>query len=88
METDKLAVRQFTQLFDALKNDSSASASTRRCTADDPEQYLAMVEKTFVARLTWSVGASLDDESRKKFDTFVSDLDSAPGRRTPCTDTS
>ena len=79
VETDKLAaVRQFTTLFDALKNDSSASGlDPSLYPADDPEQYLAMVEKSFVYALTWSVGASLDDESRKKFDTFVRDLDSS-----------
>ena len=79
VETDKLAaVRQFTTLFDALKQDPSGSGlDPSTYPADDPKAYLAMVEKNFVYALTWSVGASLDNESRKKFDMFVRDLDSS-----------
>lgn len=79
VETDKLAaVRQFTTLFDALKQDPASSGLDHTFyKEDDPEQYLAMIEKCFVYALVWSVGASLDDESRKKFDAFVRDLDSS-----------
>ena len=80
VETDKLAaVRQFTTLFDAHMADPASSGLDKT----DAENYASMLELTFVYCLVWSVGASLDDESRKKFDAFVRENDN----RVPSKDT-
>ena len=80
VETDKLAaVRQFTTLFDALMADPASSGLDKT----DAENYASMLELTFVYCLVWSVGASLDDASRLKFDAFVKEHDN----RTPAKDT-
>ena len=73
VETDKLAaLRQFTVLFESLLGDTTTSAlDPSLYPAEEPELYQQMLEKQFVYCLVWSVGASLDDESRKKFDHFV-----------------
>ena len=79
VETDRLAaVRQFTTLFDAHMSDPAHGLDPK-----DEEHYADMLELTFVYCLVWSVGASLDDESRKKFDAFVRENDN----RVPSKDT-
>jgi dynein heavy chain len=70
VQTDKLAaVRQFTALFDA-------HCDPEHGLDPDDESYVNTIELTFFYCLIWSVGASVDGESRKIFDSFLRDVDS------------
>lgn len=41
----------------------------------DGEQYVVFVETWFLFCLTWSIGASVDEEGRSNFDMFMRDFD-------------
>ena len=70
VQTDRLAaVRQFTTLFDAH------SKPEHGLDPADGDAYGPMIEFTFLYCLIWSVGASVDSEGRKKFDSFLREMD-------------
>ena len=67
VQTDRLAaVRQLTTIFDAHKDNPEHGLDP-----SDGETYVPMIEFTFLYCLIWSVGASVDNEGRKKFDMFL-----------------
>lgn len=41
----------------------------------DGENYVAMVEMTFVFSMIWSVCASVDEEGRKKIDSYLREIE-------------
>jgi len=43
---------------------------------DDVENYPRMIEMWFLFSLIWSVCASVDEESRKKIDTLLREMES------------
>jgi len=43
---------------------------------DDVENYPRMVEMWFLFSLLWSVCASVDEDGRKKIDTFLREMES------------
>ena len=77
VDTDRLAsVRQFCALFDAHHDaEHGIDPSLYPNLEDEPEAYVAIIELTFLFCLIWSVGATLDDDSRKKFDVFLREND-------------
>ena len=42
---------------------------------NDPDNYNRMMELWFIFSLIWSVCASVDEESRKKMDNFLRELE-------------
>ena len=42
---------------------------------EDHENYQKMLELWFLFCLIWSIGASVDEDSRKKMDTFIRELE-------------
>lgn len=41
----------------------------------DSENYISMVEMTFVFSMIWSVCASVDEEGRKRIDSYVREIE-------------
>ena len=41
----------------------------------DGENYISMVELTFVFSMIWSVCASVDEEGRKKIDSYLREIE-------------
>lgn len=41
----------------------------------DSENYVSMVELTFVFSMIWSVCASVDEEGRKKIDSYLREIE-------------
>jgi dynein heavy chain len=66
---DLSAVRAFCNLFDAVATIENGVDS------DDPEGYERMLELWYLFSIIWSLGASVTDESRKKFDMFLRELE-------------
>ena len=61
-------VRTCTRLFDALSEDKANGI-------EEGESYVLMIELTFLFSVIWSIGASLDGESRKKMDLWMREMD-------------
>eukprot|EP00899_Mesostigma_viride_P014884 jgi/Mesvir1/23397/Mv21091-RA.2 len=66
------AVTTFTYLFDSLATKEN-SVSPEAC--ETPEQYVQLVELWVLFCIVWSLGASVDEEGRRKFDAYVRELD-------------
>jgi dynein heavy chain, axonemal len=59
-------VRTFTRLFDALATPANGVARS-----EGPDAWAAAAEMWFVFALAWGLGGTLDQDGRKKFDTFL-----------------
>ena len=67
MPVDRLSsVRTFTRLFDALATPENGVARD-----EGPEAWAAMVEMWFLFSLIWGLGGTLDQDGRKRFDSFM-----------------
>ena len=52
----------------------------------DDDSYQRMLELWFLFCLIWSIGASVDEDSRKKMDTFIRELEGQfPAKVGTCT---
>jgi len=56
-------------LFDSL------ATAENGCAPIEGENYVPMIELFFIFSLIWSLGATVDEEGRKKFDMFLRELD-------------
>ena len=54
---------------------SYLTLSLSQVNPDDVDSYHRMLELWFLFCLIWSIGASVDEESRKKMDTFIRELE-------------
>ena len=64
---DRLScVRTFTRLYDALATPENGVGP-----GEGPEAASTMAEMWFLFSLIWGLGGSLDEEGRKKFNTFM-----------------
>ena len=62
-------VRNMAHLFDAMtKNINQGTEESR-------EDYLLYIEKFFVFAMIWSVGATVDEQSRREIDNIMRDTD-------------
>lgn len=64
------SVITFTKLFDSL------ATAENGVHPSEGDNYIPMIETWFLFCLTWSIGASVDEEGRKVFDIFIRDYDS------------
>mmetsp|Transcript_75525 Transcript_75525/g.104475 ORF Transcript_75525/g.104475 Transcript_75525/m.104475 type:complete len:307 (+) Transcript_75525:379-1299(+) len=63
-------VRNLCKLFDAILS------TTKQTEEEDRESYLFLVEKIFVFSLIWSIGATVEEQSRKEIDYILRDIES------------
>lgn len=49
--------------------------SLSQVNVDDEENYQRMLELWFLFCVIWSLGASVDEESRRKMDTYIRELE-------------
>eukprot|EP00842_Homolaphlyctis_polyrhiza_P003901 jgi/Hompol1/4511/HPOL_003669-RA len=63
------AIRSFCRLFDAV------ATLENGVNPEDPETYGRMIELWFLFTVIWVLGGSLTDESRKKFDSFLREIE-------------
>jgi dynein heavy chain len=63
------AVRSFTTLFDSVATPENG------VDPEDPDTYPRMIELWFLFSVIWSLGGSLTDESRKRFDMFLREIE-------------
>ena len=69
--TDRLScVRSLCTLFDCFGTADNAVSPN-----DGPEQYVLMIEMWFLFAIIWSIGATVDEDGRKKFDGFMRNMD-------------
>ncbi|KAJ3206517.1 Dynein heavy chain 2, axonemal [Entophlyctis luteolus] len=63
------AIKSFCVLFDSL------AILENGVDTNDPDSYSRMIELWFLFSVIWSLGGTLTDESRKKFDMFLREID-------------
>lgn len=80
IKSDNLsAVKQLCSLFDATATKEAGVTKED----SDSDTYSHMIDLHFMYALIWSIGGSLNDESRKRFDNFLREMDSRfPGNDT------
>ena len=72
--TDPLtSVRSLTYLYDSLEKNNEMNLTSME---GGVEQFTTVIEYMFNFSLIWALGGSLDEDSRKKFDVFLRELDS------------
>lgn len=71
-------VRSFTRMFDAIANPDAAPATAEGVpfpTAQAGESYLPHVRLVATFALLWTAGGSLTEDSRRKFDVAIREMD-------------
>jgi dynein heavy chain, axonemal len=63
------AIRSFTSLFDSL------AIPENGVDPEEPETFSKLIELWFLFSVIWSLGGSLTDESRKRFDMFLREIE-------------
>ncbi|KAH6590256.1 hypothetical protein BASA50_009516 [Batrachochytrium salamandrivorans] len=67
--SESSAIRSFCKLFD------SVAIPDNGLNHDEPETYSRMLELWFLFSVIWAIGGSLTDNSRKKFDSFIREIE-------------
>ena len=65
------SIRMFMSLFDSLATPENCVSNT----PDNIDSLPRVVELIFLFSVVWSIGGSLDDNSRKKFDYMIREID-------------
>ncbi|XP_046278077.1 dynein axonemal heavy chain 2 isoform X2 [Marmota monax] len=68
-------VPEYSGIISLCKLYSALTASENGMNPADSEYYVTMVEMTFVFSMIWSVCASVDEEGRKKIDSYLREVE-------------
>ncbi|XP_032178401.1 dynein heavy chain 2, axonemal isoform X7 [Mustela erminea] len=70
-----VAVPEYSGIISLCKLYSALATPENGVNPADSENYISMVEMTFVFSMIWSVCASVDEEGRKRIDSYVREIE-------------